>query len=437
MNVENGYQYFIKLVVPQDISRQTHISRLFSNSIFLILNTIVGAALGFFFWAVAARISSPEWVGISSALVSASGLLSFFGSLGLGYGLIRFLSVSKTAIRLINTCFTFTGIATATLAILFVSTVSLWNPSLSFLSQNISYSVIFVILVIVIACLGLVHQIFVGFRRTEFSVFQTTVFGLTKIGIVFIMISLLPALGIFASWGIGATVAICVSLFFLLPRLQPGYRPYPDFDRQIGKEVFHFSLVNFIAEGFWNIPNWLLPLIIAGLLGGEANAYFYVTWSLTGLLFAIPNSISLSLFAEGSYREDTLNLNIRKGFKLAITLIPISVLLILGFGNRLLTLFGEQYVPRGIELLWVLVPAVIPVSINTGYIGTLRVMRKLKEIILLTGLIAIIVIMSSLILIPRYGICGAGFGWLIGHGMACIYTLPKMLVITGKKIRRD
>jgi O-antigen/teichoic acid export membrane protein len=404
-------------------------SRLYSNSGFLMLNSGVGAGLGFFYWAVAARITTPEYVGLGSALVSASGFLSFFGSLGLGYGLIRFLPDSKTPVRLINTCLTFSAITTAVLVILFISTISLWNPSLSFVGRSFPYSTAYVIMVVMIGILGLLNQVYLSLRRADFSVLQTTVFGLIKISTVFMMVLMFQAFGIFAAWGLGATVAISLSLLFLLPKLQPEYRPTPDLGRKLGKKIFRFSIANFTAEGLWNTPNWLLPLIIAGLLGGEANAYFYVSWSLAGLVFTIPLSISSSLFAEGSYRQDTLSVDIRRGMKLAIILIPLAVLILLGLGTRLLSLFGAQYAAGGTGLLWVLLPAVFPLSINTGYIGVLRVQKRLGEIVLLTTTISSITIILSCVLVPRYGIQAAGLSWLIGQGTACIYTLPKITKI--------
>ena len=65
-------------------------------------NSGVIAILGFVFWVVAARLYSTENVGLGAALISANQLLSFIGTVGLGFGIIRFLPDTEDKARLLN-----------------------------------------------------------------------------------------------------------------------------------------------------------------------------------------------------------------------------------------------------------------------------------------------------------------------------------------------
>lgn len=83
---------------------------LHKNAVFLIATYGVIGLLGFFFWAIAARLYTPEQVGLATALISAVLLLHVFARLGLDIGLIRFLPGERDKPGMINTSFTLVGL---------------------------------------------------------------------------------------------------------------------------------------------------------------------------------------------------------------------------------------------------------------------------------------------------------------------------------------
>ncbi len=120
----------------------------------------------------------------------------------------------------------------------------------------------------------------------------------------------------------------------------------------------------------------------------------------------------MSLFAEGSFAEGRLGGDIGRSLKITILLlIPAIIIMLLG-GNKLLLLFGREYSAEGAKLLWLLVPAAIPININFIYQGILRVEKKLKSVLLINGVIAFGTLTLSYLLIPHIGILGVGVGWL-------------------------
>ena len=84
---------------------------LYRNAFYLMLNSVAVAVTGFIFWAIAARLYPVEGLGFASATISAMTLLALLSSLGLDYGLVRFLPTSsKEATTIMNSCFTVGGL---------------------------------------------------------------------------------------------------------------------------------------------------------------------------------------------------------------------------------------------------------------------------------------------------------------------------------------
>ncbi len=105
---------------------------LYRNAVYLMLTSGVSAVLGFAFWVVVARLYPTSDVGLGSALISAAGLLSFIGTLGLGFAIIRYLPRSENKARLLNSSFTFASIAAMLVALVFLAGLPFWSPKLIF-----------------------------------------------------------------------------------------------------------------------------------------------------------------------------------------------------------------------------------------------------------------------------------------------------------------
>jgi len=399
---------------------------LYRNALYLMANSGVNAVLGLVFWVVVARLYSVEEVGLGSALISAGILLSFIGTLGLGFGIIRFLPSSNDKARLLNSCFTISLFASVIIAFIFLAGLPFWSPKLMFLRENLVFLAAFVGFVAVMALYNLLTRTFVGFRRAGFTLANCIIFSVLKIVLVVALAISFKVFGIFASWELAMAVCLIVSFLLFLPQILHRYRPLPSFRRQITNEMVHFSFANFIGELLQNAPAWILPLMVLNLISAEANAYFYITWTMAWLLIQIPLWTSLSFFAEGSYEEEKLSVDLRRSLKMiALLLVPAVVILFL-LGDKLLLLFGREYSEGGTRLLLLLVPAAIPASINFLYLGIARVKQKLREIILVTGAIAFGTLILSYLLLPYMGILGAGVGWLASQMIVAIVLLPRL-----------
>ncbi len=402
-------------------------SSLHTNSLYLMVNSGVNAGSGFIFWIVAARLYSTEDVGIGSALISAATLLAFISSLGLDYGLVRFLpSARERRQELINSSLTLVTLASAIAGSIFLVGIPLWSRAFLAVRDNPVFMGTFIAFVVAWGFYSIMANIFVSFRRAKFTLANGVIYNVSRVACVVALAIMLGPSGIFVSWGIAAVVASGVGFLWFLPRLLPGYHPMVTLRRQVTNDMLHFSLANYVSNSLWYAPQLLLPILLVNLLGATANAFFFIAWSVAGLLLAIPMATSASLFAEGSYQPESVRRDLMRSLKLTVVLILPAVVLLLALGEKVLMFFGGEYAAGATSLMWLLVAAALPASINLLYIGTARVQKRFRDILLVTGCVAIGTLIPSYFLLPHLGILGAGVAWLATHSLIATALITKL-----------
>jgi len=396
---------------------------LYRNSLFLMVNTAVSTGMGFIFWMVVARYYTEYEVGIAAAIIAAIGMLSLISSLGLDVALIRFLAKAKEPVKMINSCFTISGILALAVTGIFLAGLDLWSPATSFVRDNTRFLLAFVLFTICWPLSGLMTSVFIAKRRAEFVLVKSTIFSLLKIPLPILLVLFFHAFGIVGSWGLAAVVAFMISLFFFLPRVQESYRPVPKLDLSIIKGIWKYSAGNYFVSIFSAAPYFLLPIIIVNLMSAEQNAYFYVAWMMAGLIQAIPLAVSASLFAEGSHSEEALVANARRSFRFIILLLVPAIILLVALGKWLLLLFGENYSSNALTLLWILGFSGLFTAVNDVYYSILRVRGRIRELFVIRALISIAVLVSSSLIAPKIGIVGIGYAWISAQALASVYVL--------------
>ena len=297
-----------------DFTRLRHYisAPLYRNSLFLIANTVFTTGLGFFFWMVVARFYTPYEVGVGSAIISAVYFLALLGTLGLDVAIIRFLPKAQKPVELINACLTLTGIVALVIGGIFLAGLGLWSPKLIFVRERAVFALAFLVFTFGWTLSGVIGSVFIAKRRAEFNLAKNTIISLLKIPLPILLVLFFHAFGIVSSWGIATGIAVLACLFLFLPRVQGSYKPVPNLDLNIVKNIWKYSMGNYFASILAATPSFILPIMIVNIISGEQNAYFYVAWTIAAITFSIPGAASQSLFAEGSHFEDELSINARK-----------------------------------------------------------------------------------------------------------------------------
>jgi O-antigen/teichoic acid export membrane protein len=393
---------------------------LYRNAVYLVANSAVNCLTGLLFWIAAARLYDAESVGLASAAIAAVGFVVLFSSLGLEYGLIRFLpDDGNKANDTINTCFTTAGLTAFVLAGVFLAGLGIWSPALLPIRESPAFLVSFLVLGFVFTLSTTLIQVFVARRRAGFALVLGVIFGLARFIPLFLLVSVISNLGIYVSWGVAISASTLIAIFGFLPRVIKGYRPRITIKKTVLTEMLRFSLANYVSYILWALPIVALPLMVVNILGVEQNAYFYVGWSVASIIFVIPVNTSLSLYAEGSHHQEELGREVRKSLKISLVLVVPTLIIFLVLGEKILWLFGQAYSENTTRLIWVIAPSALRIK---------RVQKRMKSAIILTAFMAVITLGLSYILLPVMGILGAGVAWLagqLGASLAIIYGLIK------------
>jgi len=396
------------------------------NSFFLIATHGVIALFGFFFWRIAEGRYGTEAVGSASALVSAVLLLHTLARLGLDIGLIRFLPDETDKPGMINTSFTIVGLLSAVLALVFVLGVRVWAPALAFVRENAWYAVLFVSFTIMAGLVELLRQgVFVAYRRAQSSLAIEVVAGL-RLPLLFASLSV-GAFGIFVSWGLAGLAALVAGIVVVLS-IQRSYRPVPTIRRNVVSKMLRFSLGNYPAETFRELPGFVLPIIVVGVFtarmdvdtGREMGAYFYIAWTIASVIMMISYATSSSLLAEGSLEPTMFGRNAVRAAKFMLLLLIPAIVLVFLVGDRVLEWFGTDYSREAFPLLRVLSVSGIPLAINTIYVTQKRIQRKMWPVICIYAFVAVCTVGVGYALMDRTDLLGIGIAWLASNCLVAV-----------------
>ena len=392
---------------------------LFRNSIFMMLSYLFGAAAGFFFWIIAAKFYSPADVGIATAIISSMSLIVQLSRLGMDISMIRYFpTADKKAI--FNTTVIVTTFFSIFLGIIFIGGIDIISPELHQL-KSISNSLLFIIFLIANSVIILTGMAFVAIRKANFQFIQNFAVG-TRI-IFLIPLVALGANGIFNSVGISFLFALLLSIF-LLAKVDININL--TINRQFLKNTFNYSAGNYLASLFNTAPMTILPIMVLNILGAEKAAYYYIAYTIAALLFMIPNSISMSLFVEGSNGEN-LKESVEKSLViLFLFLVPASTIVIM-FPDLILGLIGSNYSEGGEQLLKIMALSSFFVAFNYIYSSIKRIQYEIQKMVIVNSIISISLILLSYILIKQFGIIGVGYAWLISYGLGSLLVMIDFL----------
>lgn len=395
---------------------------LFKNSYYLIGNTLITAAVGFVFWIIAARLYPPEDIGISSAIISAMSLISIFSLLGLDISVIRYLPEQIDKNSLINTFYTVTLAITLLLSILFLMGLNIWAPDLMILRYNMGFGLMFIILTMFFSIFTLQLSVFIGFRNVRYSFFQSFI-NIVKI-ILLPLLVMFGAFGIFVSFGLFYAIAFLAGNIFIR-RFFHGYSFMLSIKKSILKNMVSYSFENYIANIFYSMPHFLLPIIVLNVLGPVTNAYFYISWTFSSILLTIPFAVSRSLLAEGSTNPNRIKKNIFKSLKFTFIILGLASIFIIIFGRLILGLFGTGYSSNAFDILIVLSLASFPFTIVQLFASLKRIQKDIKPVIMVNVGVGVITIFFGYLMMQYLGLIGVGYAWIIANILVSVYIILK------------
>ena len=400
---------------------------LYANALYLWFSTAGGAVIGFAFWALVARLYDADDVGLGAAALAILTLLSMFSHLGLGLGLMRFLPQSgPRGPRLANAVFTTSVVSAVVASTVFLIWVPLWAPSLGFLREQPLYFAASISLVVFVTLSGIQANVFLAIRKGRYILVQVIFTQLSRLALPALMVVFFGAFGIIASMGLAAALGTLVG-FVLLAKGWSGYRPAGVIDVGAVLRLLPFSTANYLADILLLMPGLILPLLVVSLLGSAEGAYFYIAWFLGYILTSASSYLGLSLLAEGSHAPGSLQVLSRNAVAGGLAVAGVGAAFLLLFGDKLLLAFGQDYASEGATLLRIVALAALPAAVVNVYLGALRVMKRVGELVIIAGVVAVTTLAVSAALLPVMGLAGPGIGYGIGQGLGLAIVLFRLL----------
>ena len=419
----------LSLVLSREKQKQLLETSLYRNGLYLVITNLAGPVTSFFYWILVARFYSTNAVGLGSATSSIVTLLGLFSTLGFEFGLVRYLSnAGHNSNRMVNTSLTIGSITAFAFSSIFLAAIMVFSPALEPLRQNPVYITSFIIFTVITTITVLIGNVFIAERHANFTMTTVMISNILELSLISLFILFMRSFeGILVAMVTSGTIALVVSMMFFLPKTLPDFRPVPTINRSVVNEMIRFSFTNYISNMLLTFTIYVLPIMVVNVLGAEANAYFFISWTTGGVLGTISLATTTSLFAEGSFDEKKLVSDIWRCLKMTYIILIPSAAIVFTLSDKLLLIFGIAYSLKGTTLLRIVSIASLPLALNFMYISILRIQKKSMALILLTLFIAILTLTIAYILLPRIGITATGIGWLVSQSLVAVFVASKLL----------
>jgi O-antigen/teichoic acid export membrane protein len=386
---------------------------LYRSSFALMLTTGLNGILGFAYWVLAARLYPAKAVGLGAGAISAMTLVSSLGWVGLQYVLLRYVPVAGRAQRRLVQLSYAAAIAISLVAtgIFLVGFANL--AGLGILTQSPLTILLFAASIVLWVVFSLQDPVLIGLRRAGWVPIENATFGAIKAVLLVALAASASAWAILGAWVlglVGLVLVINVALFGrLLRREQTAASRLPG-QRQLVRFATGHHLVAVTAA----IPDSLVSLLVLSFMPGAANAYYYSAWAVSFSLRLLAVNMSNALIVEGALAEDKVRSLVRQVSRLAFVVVIPLVVVVVACADPIMAAFGPQYT-QAANLLRLFAVGLIPFTFLNFVIAVERIQERAGRALLIAGASTLSTIGFDLWLIPKVGLSGAGWGWLIGQ----------------------
>jgi O-antigen/teichoic acid export membrane protein len=407
---------------------------LFRNGYALMANTAATGLLGVVYWLLAARHYAAVDVGRASATYSAMNLLSGLVALNLVGALTRFIPQSghRTA-GLVLRVYAFSALASVLVTVPFLMASSHLGPSYAQLS-GVTAGLVFTAAVVCWSIFTLQDGVLVGLRSAVWVPIENGAFGIVKIVLLLALATSLPHAGIYVSWMLPVVISLPLVNALIFGRLIQRHSRLtaartPPSARQIGR----FLIGDYTGALCVLAVNSVVPLGVAASVAPSTYAYFYVAWSVGGVLGLFAINMATSLTVEGAFDEATLAANCRAALRKTILILaPISAAVAVG-APVALRLYGPEYAVHGAPILQLMAIAALPLALTEIYLGALRAQSRTSMIAFIQGVRGVLIVALAFALTGIMGTVGAGLAFLVSQVVVAAMVTPGLLSLLRRK----
>lgn len=400
--------------------------KLLSNSLLVLLTTALMAGAGALFWVIAARLATPEEIGLAGSLVAAGDALALFAQLGLNIAIVRALPASTRQAGDVTTAAVVVLGAGATFGLGYAVLLPLTAPQLAEVLASPLVIAAFSLLVAATALNVLTDSVFLALDRARWFLRLNGVYlGLIKLSLPFLLAGA-GAIGLYFSVGIAVACCAVASLWLVLRHLPAPRRPAPSPQLLANRG---FAAAGYVSYVLAVLPLLVLPLVVINALGSRAAGTYFIAFQVAMLLNAGLLAVANATYAECERARHARHTVAARGGMLLVGGAVVGCVAMVAVAPHLLGIFGSHYSAEGTATLRVLALACVGAALNYWGIMRLRLAANLAAMVGVQ-LVSTVVVLGLALAVADRGTVWVAAAWGIGHAVGGLlsYLLTTTLV---------
>jgi O-antigen/teichoic acid export membrane protein len=403
------------------------------NSLGMIGGRAASMAFGFLFWLLAARLFPPSKVGLTAGVVSAMMLCTQLALLGIGSAFIaHFPRHKEQPASLLDTAVSIVIVASIGAGIAFLLTASFAFDQLRVVDESPLYIAAFLAMCVLGTVNILLDQVSIAIGKGAQVLTRNVVFG----GLSVVLLVSLRAIDrdassitLFSLW-VGAGTGACALGAYQLWHSVDRYTYRPRLERALRFPLVRTGLPNHALTLTERAPGLALPIVVTELLSPTANAFWYAVWMMAWVVYIIPISMGMALFAEASHRPESLARAVRSGVRASLLIGAVSAAGLAVLANPILSILGGRYAAAGATPLRILLIAFLPLTLVQVYFNSCRATRRLGEAIATGAISGAIALVAAALVARTWGLAGMAWTWVATQYLTGAWALLRLRALS-------
>lgn len=403
------------------------------TSVPIMAATLITAALGVVFWALATRLFDPAEVGRDGALITAMMALATMCDLSMNNLVVRFLpQVHSHQARRALMAYGAAALGALTGGVAFVLIAPRVSEEYRFLEHDDFMRIAFLLAVVLWSLFVIQDAVLAAAGRAGWLPAENGGFSLLKV--VAIVIAAVTGLkfGIFIGWVVPLLLVIPIVNWLIFTRVipelarRPKHGPSPI--EQVGGrgKLIAFIRHDIVSTVINQSGTTALPIIVVGVVGAASGAYFVVPFALITAFDMLYVAVVVAVVTESARDPRRVPEIVRGAWRRLATFTLPTALILVVFAPLFLIPNGPNYMEKSAWPLRLLALASAAHAVVMLYSATLRIRSHGRPLMLLQVFNVVATIGSVIILARSHGATGAAAGWLIGMGVTALVSLPPL-----------
>lgn len=386
----------------RDVVRRLLDTHLAVHSAALVTTWIITAATGIIFWSIAARVMSPQRLGVDTAIISLISTAGIVAATGTGNSFIALLPVRgcdrerRLADGYFIVCLLSTAIGAAT-GIVAAATLHL---------EVISAVCWTTVGSVATAAYMLKDSALLGLSGTPKLLGQNLGASLAKIALVVLLASHVSHPAVVATIASSAIVG-AIAIFVVIPRLlaaSPSAPPATPTGGPTRRDLAIFSLRDGAGSAMANGVFLILPFLTTWIAGATQGAVVALTLSFSLSLELVSSGVGAALTVGLSASPERLWERGRQAWLITQAIVIIAGLGLVVAGPAVVAILGSQY--ENLPVISVLVILAVGSVARVAFVIWTSVMRAIS----CTGAILAANALGTALAIPLIVLCTARWG---------------------------